>query len=96
MVAEEVLELDDIQGAIIPGFKKDYSIIIGLFIEEASGCKAWLKLQAKEVARASDVLSFNRLFRTMRKRRGDEHGMPSVVWKSISFFDGRPQAATPE
>jgi deferrochelatase/peroxidase EfeB len=26
-----------------------------------------------------------RLFRTMRKRRGNELGMPSVVWKSISF-----------
>ena len=85
MVAEEVLELEDIQGAIVPGFKKDYSIIIGLFIEDLSGCKAWLKLQANEVARASDVLSFNRLYRTMRKRRGDEHGLPSVVWKSISF-----------
>jgi Dyp-type peroxidase family len=85
MAAEELLELDDIQGAIIPGFKKDFSLIVGLFIEDVSGCKAWLKLQASEAARASDVLAFNRLYRTMRKRRGNEHGMPSVVWKGISF-----------
>jgi len=85
MAADEVLELDDIQGAIIPGFKKDYSLIVGLFIEDVPGCKAWLKTQAKEVARASDVLGFNRLYRAMRMRRGHERGLPNVVWKSISF-----------
>jgi Dyp-type peroxidase family len=96
MAAEEVLALDDIQGAIIPGFKKDFSIIVGLFIDDVAGCKSWLKTQAAEVARASDVLAFNRLFKAMRRRRGSEHGLPSVVWKSISFSsDGlrllRPQ-----
>jgi Dyp-type peroxidase family len=85
MVADEELELDDIQGGIIPGFKKDFSLIIGLFIDDVPGCKRWLKGQANEVARASEVLSFNRLFRAMRARRANEHGMPSVVWRSISF-----------
>ena len=53
MVADELLELDDIQGGIIPGFKKDHSLIVGLFIENVAGCKAWLKVQANEVARAT-------------------------------------------
>ncbi len=56
MVTDEELELNDIQGGIIPGFKKDYSLIIGLFIEDVPGCKAWLKTQANEVALASEVL----------------------------------------
>jgi Dyp-type peroxidase family len=85
MVADELLELDDIQGGIIPGFKKDHSLIIGLFIEDVAGCKAWLKLQANEVARATDVLRFNRLYKAMRMRRGNEFGLPTIVWKSISF-----------
>jgi Dyp-type peroxidase family len=85
MVVDEELELDDIQGAIIPGFKKDYSLIVGLFIDDVPGCKAWLKLQANEIARATDVLAFNRLYRAMRARRGNEYGLPTVVWKSISF-----------
>ena len=85
MVADEELELDDIQGGIIPGFKKDHSLIIGLFIEDVPGCKAWLKAQAKEVALASEVLAFNRLYRAMRERRGHEVGMARIVWKSISF-----------
>src|SRR5437762_10461394 len=85
MVADEVLELHDIQGGIIPGFKKDYSLIIGLFIEDVAGCKAWLKTQANEVALASEVLAFNRLYRAMRQRRGHEVGMANVVWKSISL-----------
>jgi Dyp-type peroxidase family len=85
MTADELLELDDIQGGIIPGFKKDYSLIIGLFIDDLPGCKAWLKVQADEVARSSDVLRFNRLRRDMRMRRGNESGLPTIVWKSISF-----------
>jgi len=85
MVADEVLELDDIQGGIIPGFKKDHSLIVGLSIEDVGGCKAWLKAQANEVARATDVLRFNRLYKAMRARRGSESGLPTIVWKSISF-----------
>jgi Dyp-type peroxidase family len=85
MVADEELELHDIQGGIIPGFKKDHSLIIGLFIEDVSGCKTWLKTQANEVALASEVLAFNRLHLAMRQRRGHEVGIANVVWKSISF-----------
>lgn len=85
MIADEELELDDIQGSIIPGFKKDCSLIIGLNIEDVAGCKRWLKTQAKEVALASEVLAFNRLFSAMRQRRGHEMGTASAVWKSISF-----------
>jgi Dyp-type peroxidase family len=85
MVADEELELHDIQGGIVPGFKKDHSLIIGLFIEDVPGCKTWLKTQANEIALASEVLAFNRLHLAMRQRRGHEVGMANIVWKSISF-----------
>lgn len=85
MDAEEVLELDDIQGAIVPGFRKDRSLIIGLRIEDVAGCKAWLRIQSKEVATAREVLTFNRLYKAMRVRRGGEAETAHVVWRSISF-----------
>ena len=85
MEEEELLELDDIQGAIIPGFKKDHAALLYLRINDRAGCKAWLAEQAKEVARADEVLCFNRLHRTMRSRRGSEVSAPKAVWTSISF-----------
>jgi len=83
--AEELLELDDIQGAIIPGFKKDHATLLYLRINDRAACKAWLAERAKEVARADEVLSFNRLHRMMRSRRGSEVSAPKAVWTSISF-----------
>lgn len=85
MVDDEELELHDIQGGIIPGFKKNYSLLIGFVIDDVPGCRKWLKTQASEVSLASEVLAFNRLFSGMRQRRGHEAGTVSAVWKSISF-----------
>src|SRR4051812_37219973 len=85
MVAEERLDLADIQGAIIPGFKKDHSAIVALRIDDVVGCKSWLKARAPEVATADEVLAFNRLYKTMRVRRGSEAQAPKAVWTSISF-----------
>ena len=42
MEPEEQLELDDIQGAIIPGFKKDHAALLYLRINDRTGCKRWL------------------------------------------------------
>jgi Dyp-type peroxidase family len=85
MVLEERLELSDTQGAIIPGFKKDHSAIVSLRIHDVAGCKTWLRARASEVARADEVLTFNRLYKRMRARRGSELLAPKAVWISISF-----------
>lgn len=85
MVVEERLELSDIQGAILPGFKKDHAAIISLRIDDVAGCKTWLRARAPEVARADEVLAFNRLFKQIRMRRGGEALGPKAVWTSISF-----------
>lgn len=97
MIPEERLALDEIQGAVIPGFKKDYVAIVGLFIDDVQPCKQWLKVQASEVASASEVLAFNRLHKVMRQRRGSESATPNVVWKSIAFSaDGLGLLRTPQ
>src|SRR4051812_6091057 len=72
MEPEELLELRDIQGAVIPGLKKDHSGIVALRIDDVAGCKTWLTARAPEVARADEVLASNRLFKRMRARRGSE------------------------
>src|SRR4051812_22390492 len=85
MEPEELLELRDIQGAIIPGFKKDYSAIVALRIDDVAGCRTWLTARAPEVATADEVLTFNRLFKRIRAGRGSEIPEPKAVWLSISL-----------
>jgi hypothetical protein len=85
MVDEERLELGDIQGAIIPGFKKDYAAILALRITDVARSKDWLRARAPEVATADEVLSFNRMFKETSGRRGTEAHGPKAVWVSISF-----------
>ena len=85
MVSEEVLDLADIQGAIIPGFRKDHSALIAVRMTDPAAGKAWLRERAGEVSRADEVLAHNRLFKTMRARRGSERQTPKAVWVSISF-----------
>lgn len=85
MVDEERLELGDIQGAIVPGFKNDHLAILLLKIVDAAGCKRWLRARAAEVATAQEVLSHNRLFKAMRARRGHEAHAPRATWISISL-----------
>src|SRR5262249_26611388 len=88
MLDEERLQLDDIQGAIVPGFRKDHAALLPSRIQERGGCRAWLGGRARGLARGGGVLAFNRLFRRMRARRGNETHTPKAVWKSLSFsFD---------
>jgi len=89
VIKEEQLELGDIQGAIIPGFRKDHSAIIAVRIQDVASCKKWLAKRASEVARGDEVLAFNRLYKSIRKRRGSEALAPHALWMSMSFsFDG--------
>ena len=97
MIKEERLDLADIQGVIIPGFKKDYSALIALRIQNLPACKTWLKARAPEIARADEVLAFNRLHKQMRARRRNETLAPKAVWVSMSFSaDGLSRLRSPD
>jgi Dyp-type peroxidase family len=88
VVDEELLELADIQGAVVPGFKKDHAALVALRIDDVPGAKRWLRDRAAEVARADEVLAFNRLFSVMRVRRSGEAQAPKAVWLSVSVSAG--------
>ncbi|MBA3924382.1 MAG: hypothetical protein H0X31_22835, partial [Nostocaceae cyanobacterium] len=69
---EPVLAIHNIQGNILGGFNKDNQTLIFFELEFPFAFKAWLKTQIQFISTASEVIAFNRLFKSMKKRRGYE------------------------
>jgi Dyp-type peroxidase family len=82
---EPHLEVDQIQGNILPGFLKDHEMLLFLKIEQVTLCKAWLKELAPLIATAEEVLAFNRLFKALRVRRGRDTKAIQATWVNIAF-----------
>ncbi|NRR30262.1 Dyp-type peroxidase [Oxalobacteraceae bacterium] len=70
MNEEPVLELDDIQGNIVPGFKKDSQHFIFLRIVDGLAARAWLKQLGPEISTAREVLDAHGMWKRMRRRLG--------------------------
>lgn len=68
---EPVLAVKNIQGNIIGGFNKDHQTLLFLKIVNISHFKEWLSSLIPFIATAEEVLAFNRLFKEIRKRRGE-------------------------
>lgn len=86
---EPMLDIRDIQGNILAGFNKDYQTLLFLKILNPMSAKAWLIFIAPYISTVEEVLSFNRLFKLMRDRQGDEPKGLAVTWVNIAFsFDG--------
>src|SRR4051812_46321711 len=64
--AEPMLELDRIQGNILPGLMKDFQTLIFLRIADPQQFRLWLQALVPFIASAEEVLAFNRLFKFMR------------------------------
>ena len=83
--AEEVLDLNTIQGNIIDGgFNKDFQTVLCLEIVDVARFKPWLKAQLPFIATAADVLTFNRLFKKLHQQRGEPTGL-KATWVNIAF-----------
>jgi Dyp-type peroxidase family len=79
------LELDDIQGDIIPGFSKDYaSFLFFALPADQTQAREWLRDLVDQVATAEEVKQFNDLFRAIRRRRGRE-GVVEATWMNLAF-----------
>ena len=83
--AEPVLDMDEIQGNIIPGFQKDFETLLFLRITDPQQCKEWIKHMTPFIATAEEVLTFNRLFKQIRYRRGYEAGAVKATWVNMAF-----------
>jgi Dyp-type peroxidase family len=81
---EPVLSVANIQGNILGGFMKDYQMLIFFKIVEVRHFKRWLKSLIPFMATADEVITFNRLFKEMRARRGDSQAL-KATWINIAF-----------
>lgn len=83
--AEEVLDVHNIQGNILAGFNKDHQALLFLKVTAPAKAKRWLQFITPSIATMDEVLSFNRLFKAMRARRGDEPCGLVATWLNIAF-----------
>ena len=77
---EPELDLDDIQGNSIVGFNKSFQTLLFFHIDDAAAFKPVVGALGQRVARAEDVLAFNRLFKRTRSR-----GALKATWVNLAF-----------
>jgi len=82
---EPVLEIEDIQGNILAGFNKDHQAFVFLRINDPAAARQWLRGIAPSIASVGEVLAFNRLFRALRGRRGEDPRGLIATWINIAF-----------
>jgi len=70
MNQEPVLELEDIQGNVVPGFKKDSQHFVFLRVVDAQLAKKWLKGLAPRLSSAREVRDAHTLWKGMRRKLG--------------------------
>src|SRR5260221_9377069 len=87
MPDEPILKIDDIQGDILAGFRKNHVLLVFFQFVDAAipALKKWLASFASEISTARQVAGFNTLFRTMRDQLGREPEELSVLWRNIGF-----------
>lgn len=92
---EPQLDVDNIQGNSLAGFSKDHQVLIFLQIDNVKRFRAWLFPQVPYIASMKEVLTFNRLFKEIRFRRGRDTGAVKATWFNIAFsYAGLKKLAT--
>lgn len=81
---EPILAVKNIQGNIIGGFNKDFQTLLFLKIVNVCNFKLWLSSLIPFIATAEEVLAFNRLFKEIRKRRGESRTV-QATWINIAL-----------
>jgi Dyp-type peroxidase family len=82
---EPLLELDDIQGNVVPGFNKDFQALHFFQISDLPAFRATLPQLSTWVATAREVLDFNRLYKSTLQRRDATDGVLCATWLNIGF-----------
>jgi Dyp-type peroxidase family len=72
MTEEPVLDLDDIQGDLFPGFKKDSQHFLFFEIVDPDPARLWLKSLAPKLWTASEVLNAHSMWKAMRSKMGHD------------------------
>jgi Dyp-type peroxidase family len=83
--SEPVLELDDIQGSIAPGFNKDHQTLVFFRFKDEEETRTWLGDIESFIATAREAHAFKRLFEAIRNRRGRESQSLQATWTNVAF-----------
>ncbi|MEU3624974.1 hypothetical protein BS329_36700 [Amycolatopsis coloradensis] len=89
---EPLVDLDEIQGNVFPGFNKARLAVVQFTITDVAAARRALTTFADQVATAAEVLTFNRLFSALRSRRGAEP--VSSTWCNVALSYAALQALT--
>ena len=82
-MAAATLELDEIQGNILAGFKSDFAgFLLFTLSGEAQMARAWLADVIADVSTTDEVQTFNDLFR-LRRSLGEE--LPQASWMNLAL-----------
>jgi len=84
-LAEPVLDVDDIQGNILAGFRKDQQVLVAIQFRKLPSARKWLRRLWPEIASMSEVLRFNELYRVQRARLGRDTGGLVSTWVNVAF-----------
>ncbi len=81
---EPILAMENIQGNVVAGFNKDFQTLLYFQIDDARQFKPVIAELGHRVATAEEVLTFNRLFKQVRNRRGYS-GTLKATWINVAF-----------
>src|SRR5262249_11779119 len=94
---EPLLDVHDIQGNILAGFNKDYQTLAFLAIDDVAAAKRWLRAIHGYISSTTEVLRFNRVYRSLRARTKREPVGLSATWCNIAASRyGVPTLTSPE
>jgi Dyp-type peroxidase family len=85
---EPVLQVRNIQGNILNGFNKPFEIFAFLKIDDPLNFRLWLRDNVGNITTAADTISFNRLYRALRQRRGHGRHLCALWWNIAFSFSG--------
>lgn len=82
---EPSLNLSNIQGNILPGFKKDHQHLVFFRISDAKATRTWLSGLHPRISSAEEVLRAHDLWKMMRRRQGREPDNVHFVFTNIAI-----------
>src|SRR5215207_3527631 len=77
---EPVLDVDEIQGNILPGFGSRHQVLLGLKVDEGrtADARSWLARLVPSIATLGDVNTLRNLRRSLLRRQAVSPGVPAA------------------
>ena len=86
---EPILDVSEVQGNILAGFNKNYQTLMFFEIVDSREAKRWLYQLQPWISTLEEVISFNRLYKLICKRKGAHTKTVQATWVNIAFsFEG--------